>query len=104
MNALDSSNAINRSNYRFPIVPDEEDNRGLLMTFVLLTTHIKGALSQDQNARPAFAQTLVDTVAAKHHPDLIYLGLRLTPQSSPDAIIQRIAAKLATNPPVGTCT
>ena len=68
-------------------MPDEEDNRGLLMTFVLLTTHIKGALSQDQNARPTFAQTLVDTVAAKHHPDLIYLGLRLTPQSSPDAII-----------------
>ena len=60
---------------------------GVLITFVLLTTHIKGALSQDQNARPTFAQTLVDTVAAKHRPDLIYLGLHLTPQSSPDAII-----------------
>jgi hypothetical protein len=60
---------------------------GLLITFVLLATHIKGALSQDQNAKPTFAQSLVDTVAAKHRPDLIYLGLHLTPQSSPDAII-----------------
>ena len=55
---------------------------GLLITFVRLATHINGALSQDQNARPTFAQTLVDTVAAKHRPDLIYLGLHLTPQSS----------------------
>jgi hypothetical protein len=60
---------------------------GLLITFVFLAAHIKGALSQDQNAKPTFAQTLVDTVAAKHRPDLIYLGLHLTPQSSPDAII-----------------
>src|SRR5215467_5521582 len=60
---------------------------GVLITFALLTAHIKGARSQDQNARPTFAQTLVDTVAAKHRPDLIYLGLHLTPQSSPDAII-----------------
>jgi len=54
---------------------------------VLLATHIKGALPQDQNAKPTFAQTLVDTVAAKHRSDLIYLGLHLAPQSSPDAII-----------------
>jgi len=60
---------------------------GLLVTFVLLATHISGARSQDQNAKPTFAQTLVDTVAAKHRPDLIYLGLHLVPQSSPDAII-----------------
>src|SRR6266702_4592827 len=60
---------------------------GLLIIFLLLATHIKGALSQDQNAKPPFAQSLVDTVAAKHRPDLIYLGLHLTPQSSPDAII-----------------
>lgn len=60
---------------------------GLLVTFVLLGAHIKEALSQDQNARPTFAQTLVDTVAAKHRPDLIYLGLHLTLQSAPDTII-----------------
>jgi hypothetical protein len=60
---------------------------GLLITFVLLAMHIKAARSQDQNAKPAFAQTLVDTVAVKHRPDLIYLGLHLVPQSSPDAII-----------------
>jgi len=60
---------------------------GLLITFVLLATHIKGAPSQDQNAQPTFAQTLVDTVAAKHRPDLIYLGLHLIPQSSTDTII-----------------
>jgi hypothetical protein len=60
---------------------------GVLITFVLLTAHIKGARSQDQNAKPTFAQTLVDTVAAKHRPDLIYLGLHLAPPSSPDAII-----------------
>lgn len=60
---------------------------GLLITFVLLATHSKGAQSPDQNAKPTFAQTLVDNVAAKHRPDLIYLGLHLIPQSSPDAII-----------------
>jgi len=60
---------------------------GLLITLVLLATHITDARSQDQNAKPAFAQTLVDTVAAKHRPDLIYLGLHLIPPSSPDAII-----------------
>jgi hypothetical protein len=60
---------------------------GLFIIFVLLATHSKGALSQDQNAKPTFAQTLVDAVAAKHRPDLIYLGLHLVPQSSPDAII-----------------
>src|ERR1700756_1087630 len=60
---------------------------GLLISFVLLAASIKGARSQDQNAKPSFAQTLVDTVAARHRPDLIYLGLHLAPPSSPDAII-----------------
>jgi hypothetical protein len=60
---------------------------GLLIIFVLLAAHIMGARSQDQNAKSTFAQTLVDTIAAKHRPDLIYLGLHLIPQSSPDAII-----------------
>jgi hypothetical protein len=59
----------------------------MLVTFVLLAAHSKRARSQDQGAKPTFAQTLVDTVAAKHRPDLIYLGLHLTPPSSPDTVI-----------------
>lgn len=87
LNALDSSNASNKSNYWFSFVPDEEDNRGPAYNFCSPRDAYQGSAVTGSECQTNLAKTLVDTVAAKHRPDLIYLGSQLTPQSSPDAII-----------------